>query len=221
MKIKLLLLISISLVLSGCALFSTDRQVFIDYRSIEKFWTYCNQCISSNCDDKDLCERNMSHAAIVGEFRLSVINSDIKSITFFLNEMHIDVNEILSKEYQYSALSLNAYNPKQGSDEVTKLLINRGANINHITGGAARTSVLRAIWKKNNPVARVLISHGADLSIKSDRGFDACIFAHRWSNFEIMPDLPGCCERISDIEASPELREERLRPTEFLKYCRK
>ena len=221
MKFKYALVMIVILLTSGCASFKTDRQVFLDYRHVKKFWTYCTKCISSNCEDKDICERNMSENSIKTEFGLSIINADIESITFFLDEIHVDVNKVLSETYQYSAISLNAYNPGPRADEVTKLLINRGANVNHITGGAARTPILRAIWKKNNSVAKILLKNGADLSIESDRGFNVCIFAHRWSNFEIMPDLPGCCERISNIEASPELPENRLRPSEFLRYCQK
>ena len=221
MKIKHALAFLAILILSGCTIFTTDRQQFIDYRKIEKFWTYCTKCISSNCDDKDICVRNMDEASVNNEFQLAIINSDIDALIFFLDEMHVDANTIFEEKYKSTPLSTNAYHPGPRADEATKILFDRGGEINHITGGPARSILLTAIRKNNNPVARALMSHGADLSAKSDRGFDACIFAHRWSNFEIMPDLPGCCARISNIEASPELLEERLRPTEFLKYCRK
>ena len=193
----------------------------MDYRHVEKFWIYCTHCISSNCDDKNICERNMTEDSIADAFFLSIVNSDIDAVNFFIDTIHIDVNTILNKEYKHTALSANANHPGPRAAEVTKILLDRGADLNHITGGPARSPVLRAIWKKNNPVARELIKRGADLSIKSDTGLSACIFAHRWSNFEIMPDLPGCCERISNIEASPELPENRLRPSEFLRYCHK
>ena len=221
MKIKYFLLTLTAASILGCASFTNDRQIFMDYRHVEKFWIYCTHCISFNCEDKNICERNMTEDSIADAFFLSIVNSDIDAVNFFIDTIHIDVNTILNKEYKHTALSVNANHPGPRAAKVTKILLDRGADINHMTGGPARSPVLRAIWKKNNPVARELIKRGADLSIKSDTGLSACIFAHRWSNFEIMPDLPDCCERISNIEASPKLPENRLRPSEFLRYCHK
>ena len=152
---------------------------------------------------------------------MTIAENNLDSFKFFLDEVKIDPNIILDDEYNKSPLDVISYYRGGYSLEMAKLLVERGADVNHISGAAARTPLLRAIWKKNNPVARYLLQNGADPTIKSDRGFNACIFAHRWSNYEIMPDLPGCCERIMNIESDAVLVEEKLRPPELVKYCKK
>lgn len=114
-----------------------------------------------------------------------------------------------------------SYPNSNKSEKIARLLIDKGADVNHIMGGHARTPLLTAIWKHNNPVARLLLKNGADPKIPSDRGWDACIYAHRWSNFEIMPDLAGCCQKLLGIEPSADLPAVKLHPPEFLRYCKK
>ena len=74
MKIKYFLLALTAASILGCTSFTNDRQIFMDYRHVEKFWIYCTHCISSNCDDKNICERNMTEDSIADAFFLSIVN---------------------------------------------------------------------------------------------------------------------------------------------------
>lgn len=185
------------------------------------FWKHCTACIKNKCPDEEQCKRNMSDKYIKKAFHLVIAHNNFDSFKFFLDEIKIDPDAILDDKYNDTPLSVTSYYSGGYSLEMAKILVERGANVNHITGGEDRTPLLTAIWKKNNAVARYLLQNGADPAIKSGRGFNACIAAHRWSNYEIMPDLPGCCERIMNIESDAVLVEEKLRPPELVKYCKK
>ena len=69
------------------------------------------------------------------------------SFKFFLDEIKIDPDAILDDKYNDTPLSVTSYYSGGYSLEMAKILVERGANVNHITGGEDRTPLLTAIWK--------------------------------------------------------------------------
>jgi ankyrin repeat protein len=130
------------------------------------------------------------------------IPDDWMYIAISRNDMHIvqqlidggtGVNSIIEPTYGIAPLSVAAY---YGRHEIAKYLIEKGANVNQTLHGkrtpTPRTALLRAIWKKQNKVAILLLEHGADPTITTKNGLSACEYARRLDNFEIMPHLPNC-----------------------------
>jgi ankyrin repeat protein len=206
-----------------CSCASGSGGVDDNYKNIKNFWTYCNRCISSGCEDEKICAIRMKRESLKTQYISALYHQNIEAIEFFIDTIHFDVNEILDDEYFYTALSITASQGGAKSEKIAKLLIEKGANVNAILGGSSRTPLLTAIWKKNNDVARLLLQNGADPKIPNDRGYDACIHALRWFNFEIMPDLPNCCDRMLRMKAtsSGTPPEDRFQSPDLVKYCKK
>ncbi|QNP49596.1 ankyrin repeat domain-containing protein [Diaphorobacter aerolatus] len=175
-----------------------------------------DDCEKSNtCNDADILKRGY----LKQQFYRALATGDVNKTQFYIENKIFDANEKLS-DYDDTPLSIVAYHGGKNAVATAEYLVQKGGDVNHDLKGAARSPFLTAVWKKNNDVAIFLIKSGADLSVKSDRGYDACIFAHRWSNFEIMPHIPNCCERIKKIEADRILKEDKLRPADFLQICK-
>lgn len=141
------------------------------------------------------CTKHELRSLQLSNFRSALIRGEIDRIKYYIENKIFSANEIVFERYIETPLSTSAYYKNNNSLEIVNYLIDNGADVNQTIKGAATTPLLTAIWKKNNEIAKLLLSRGADISIKSDRGYDACIFAHRWSNFEIMPSISGCCEK--------------------------
>ena len=165
------------------------------------------------CSDEELKELKRS------DFRAALTRGDFEKIKYYIDNKIFSANDVVFDRYLDTPLSISAYFGGPKSVKIVEYLIDNGADVNQVVKGAATTPLLTAIWKKNNEVAKLLLMKGADINIKSDRGYDACIFSHRWSNFEIMAKIPGCCERIYNIESSDKLPVDRLRPLEFMRSC--
>lgn len=200
-------------VLPGCTHYSIVA-ASPDLDEVTRVWSYCTKCVlDSKCAEKQECERD-TMPKLGDAFDRAVSRHRLDVVRYLVEVAGLDVNApglypLQSAAYYYSPTK----------HEILKYLIERGADINAISDGHARTPLLTAIWKKNTPGARLLLANGADPSIKSDRGWDACMFAHRWSHWEIMPDLPGCCARFLDKRWDGDPDEARVRPPELLDAC--
>lgn len=209
----------LSLILGGWALQGCTHYNILaagsDLDEVKRVWTYCTRCVTdSNCTEKQECDRD-TMSKLYEAFYDAVYAQRLDVVRYLVEVAGLDVNApglypLRSAAYYYGSKK----------HEILKYLIERGANVNAVSDGHARTPLLTAIWKRNTPGARLLLANGADPSIKSDRGWDACMFAHRWSHWEIMPDLPGCCAKFLDKRWEGDPDEARVRPPELLAACK-
>ena len=81
----------------------------------------------------------------------------------------------------YSPLLLACY---RGNNEVAKLLIDNGSDIN----GKSKfgTPLMACIVKRNNEIAKLLIEKKADLNFADLSGMSALIYAINFKNYEIV-----------------------------------
>jgi ankyrin repeat protein len=180
---------------------------------MKRIWEYCKQCLSDkNCTERSTCEQNTTSETLKYTMGQTLARGKLDAVKYLVEVVGFDVDTPLN-EYQSTALFRSAYYGGPQDLEILRYLVSRGANVNSISTTHNRTPLLTSIWKHNNAHARFLLSHGADPSIPSDRGMDACAFAYRWQNWSIMPDLPGCCARW----ASPS--NSQSHPPELLKAC--
>ena len=84
----------------------------------------------------------------------------------------------------YSPLLLACY---RGNNEVAKLLIEKGSDIN----GKSKfgTPLMACIVKGNNEIAKVLIDKKADLNFADLSGMTALIYAINFKNYEVVSSL--------------------------------
>ena len=67
------------------------------------------------------------------------------------------------------------------SEEMTKLLLSYGADIN-ASDDCGYTALIRSAYNNTLPVAKVLLAHGADVNVKSCRGDTALMLARQYNN---------------------------------------
>jgi hypothetical protein len=193
MKSAFWLFFSVSVaLLPGCA---SDYRITTaggDYDEVKHIWEYCKKCLTEeDCSGRASCEENTPE--MIKHAMVTALWESPKTVRYFVEEIGFDVNTPLD-EYQSTALHKSAsYGGPQDLENI-RYLVSKGANINAVDA-LHRTPLLTAIWEKNNTHARFLISQRAALDI---RGRDACLSAYRWSNLDIIPDLPGCCARLQD-----------------------
>ena len=209
----------LALIISGWALQGCTHYNIMaatpDLDDVKRVWAYCSGCVKdSACAERQECDAK-TMSKLPDAFYKAVYAQRLDVVRYLVEVAGLDVNARGLNPLQSAAYY---YGPKK--HEILKYLIERGANVNAISDGPARTPLLTAIWKKNTPGARLLLANGADPSIKSDRGWDACMFAHRWSHWEIMPDLPGCCAKFLDKRWEGDPDEARVRPPELLAACK-
>lgn len=219
MKNKFLLaLLSLTWMQQGCTHYSIAA-ASPDLEEVKRVWTYCQRCVGEQvCAEKDACEKETMHG-LPYALNKAISNQRLEVVRYLIEVVGMDVNTIIDDTYQETPLRASAYHSNPTQLEITRYLISRGANVNAIGTAAARTPLLTAIWKRNTPAAKLLLAHGADPSIKSDRGWDACMFAHRWSHWEIMPELSGCCAKFMDQRWAGDPLEARVRPPGLLAAC--
>lgn len=189
-----------------------------DYDEVRRRWEYCEKCLNQkDCFNRAECEENTPEKLKYSLSR-AISTGKLDTVRYLIEVVGVDVNTPLDS-FQDTALHDSAHYGGKQDDEITRYLVSKGANVNAIGTSHARTPLLSAIWKHSNVSARFLLSQGADPSIPSDRGWNACIYAHRWSNWDIMPDLPGCCASFLDSRWVGIPEESRVRPAELLQAC--
>lgn len=142
---KLLLIIIILLV--GCSSTRSYSPTVLNRENLKDFWSYCTRCVTDNCEDVDICEKRMDRALLRTVFMDSLVREDYDAIRFSIETLKFSPNEI-DERYHYTPLSISASYPGQKSEMIAKYLIEKGANVNQLVGGHARTPLLKAIWKK-------------------------------------------------------------------------
>ena len=178
----------------------------------------CQTCLREQCPEVRACMKGSLRSAAVSSLATAVAHGRVADVAYWVETAGIAVDEPLDR-HGSTPLAMAAYFRGAGSLAVARYLVDQGANVNQPLRGAATSPLLTAVWKHNLPVAKLLMAHGADVNARSDRGWDVCVFAHRWSNFAVMPNLPGCCQRILHMAPEPNLSEERLRPPELQAAC--
>lgn len=219
-KMFIIVLLPIMLMQGGCYYGFEITGAGSDYNEVKRIWEHCETCLKQeDCFNRAECEKNTPEK-IKFSMADALGRGKIDTVRYLIEVVGLDVDAPLDR-YQSTALHKSASYGGPRGFEMVRYLVSKGANVNAIGTSHARTPLLRAIWKKNNEIARYLLSHGADTSIRSDRGYNVCVFAHRWSNWEIMPDLPGCCALFlrPDWNGDPEI--ERIRPLELIKACQR
>lgn len=181
----------------------------------------CMACTTDTCRKDNYCEARLSRAIQISNFENALLAGNLEVIKYYIEDAKIGINEILDHEYKNTPIFYAAVTRSPNASEIASYLIDRGANINQIGLGVTRTPLITAIWKNNNVVAKILIEKGADLNVRNDRGYDLCIHAHRYSDFEIMPYIPGCCDRIGQMNLDTEALNNKLRPPAFYASCTK
>jgi hypothetical protein len=172
-----------------------------DYDKVKHVWEYCKKCLTEeDCPERASCEENTPENINYAMDR-ALAGGRLDTVRYFVEEIGFDVDTPLDK-YQSTALhrcaTFRALKGLQGH-AICRYLVSKGANVNAIALPNARTPLLRSIQKHNNVNAIFLLSNGADPSIRSSSGSDACDFAFNYENSGIMPYLEGCCERYSDV----------------------
>lgn len=84
----------------------------------------------------------------------------------------------------YSPLTLACY---RGNNEVAKLLIESGSDING--NSKMGTPLMAAVFKGNNEIAKLLIDKKADLSVTDPNGTTALLYAVNSRNYELVSAL--------------------------------
>jgi hypothetical protein len=220
MNIKIILILLLSVFMQGCHYGFEITGARADYSEVKRRWEYCETCLKQeDCFNRAECEKNTPEK-IKSSMGDALGRGKFDTVRYLIEVVGLDVDAPLDR-YQDTALHESAYYGGPQDFEIVRYLVSKGANVNAIGTSHARTPLLTAIWKKNNEIARYLLSHGADTSIRSDRGYSVCVFAHRWSNWEIMPDLPGCCAFFLDPSWIGNPEESRVRPVELLKACKR
>ncbi|MBR0566537.1 ankyrin repeat domain-containing protein [Azoarcus sp. L1K30] len=206
-------------ILQGCTHYSLTA-ASPDLEEVQRVWGYCVRCVSEHsCPNKEECElKTMTKPprAIIK----AISRQRLDVVRYLIEVAGMDVNTIIDDTYHDTVLHTAAYYRSDKVFEILRYLVSAGADVNALGTSHARTPLLTAIWKGNTEGARFLLAHGADPSIQSDRGWDACMFAHRWSHWAIMPDLPGCCAKFLDKRWDGDPVEARVRPPELIAACR-
>jgi hypothetical protein len=104
----------------------------------------------------------------------AIESDDQDTINYMLTYPLTDINA-QEQPYGYSSLHAAVIYPINGKADVelVKKLVEMGANPN-LTDAQGNTPLHIALgWRKNNPIAELLIAHGADLRIKNDAGNSA------------------------------------------------
>jgi hypothetical protein len=181
-----------------------------DYEEIKQVWEYCRQCLGDkDCAERSSCEQNTPEA-LSYTMTQALARGKLDAVKYLVEVVGLDVDTPLD-EYQQTALFDSASYGGPQDYEIARYLISKNANVNAVDITNTRTPLLKAIRKKNNATARLLLSHGANIS----KPMNACRLAYFWDNLYIMPDIPGCCEYFTSLPDSEN------NPPELQKACLK
>lgn len=70
----------------------------------------------------------------------------------------------------------------KGSEEIAKLLLDKGANVNAQTTVEKMTALMLAAGQGDAAIVKDLLAKGADVNIKADKGITALTFAKKTNN---------------------------------------
>lgn len=106
----------------------------------------------------------------------AIRNNDISAVMAIIDKRNFNVNLVIGARYEERPIHVAAY---YGRDEIIKYLAMKGADLNALNKGGKRTALLTAIWKDHESTALLLLSLGADSTIKTSSGLSACTVANR------------------------------------------
>jgi hypothetical protein len=170
-----------------------------DYAEVKRIWEYCKKCLAGeDCAPRARaqCEASNTLEEIKYTMGTALGRGNFDTVRYLVEVVGLDVNIPLDSN-QSTALHNCSYFGGPQDDKICRYLVSKGANVNATALPNARTPLLLSIQKHNNRNAIFLLSNGADTSITSHSGSDACEFAYQYANLEIMHYLDGCCKRYS------------------------
>ncbi|MDR1848712.1 MAG: hypothetical protein LBQ75_01585 [Zoogloeaceae bacterium] len=203
---------------SGCSTLEIKGSRGI-YTNVKNIVEYCEKCLTQeNCKDHSTCENNLSEEGLKYVMKLALAFDRLDTVQYLVETLNFDVNTPLTED-QGSALDFLSY-CRDTNRKISRYLVSKGANVNSISTSVNNTPLLVAIRKHNNAYALFLLNNGADPSILNGRGFDACTVAYQFSNWNIMPYLPDCCDRVLEDTTSWFISRE-VHPPELIQTCQK
>lgn len=161
-------------------------------------WYYCEGCLKNNqcksdyvkqCKEVMMLDKNNA-------LDVAVASANVEGVYFLMDVAKADVNKI-SNDYKGTPLMIAAYYGTKEHQEIAKLLISRGANINAVRNIQPNsTALLIAIWKNNTNFVNFLLKKGADPSLTASgkKKDAACKIAIAHQRTEIIPLIDGCCD---------------------------
>ena len=105
-------------------------------------------------------------------------NGTTEQLNTILKKNSKEVNSINSDGY--SPLILASY---RGNNEIAKMLIENGADINYKSG--LGSPLMACVVKSNNEIAKILISKKVDINSTDDNGMTALLYATMFKNYEL------------------------------------
>lgn len=85
--------------------------------------------------------------------------------------------------------------------ELTKMLLEYGADINAVSNDRGYTAVMDAVWKGNKDIAKLLIEQGAELNTISKEGQSNLVLAVGANNIAI-------CKMLAENGADPDIKDQ-------------
>ncbi|KAK3282568.1 hypothetical protein CYMTET_9698 [Cymbomonas tetramitiformis] len=108
--------------------------------------------------------------------------------------LHVGADVEAEDEEGHTALIICGWFPN--SAEACRLLLKAGANINHAGGSEGTTALMSAAETLNEQALQILVSAGADRSLKNTSGQTAEDLAHANEDEDIPPSIKGECMAI-------------------------
>ena len=90
---------------------------------------------------------------------------------------------------------------RNDNEELTKMLLDCGANINAVSNDRGYTAVMDAVWKGNKDITKLLIERGAELNTISKEGQSNLVLAVGANNEAI-------CKLLAENGADPDIKDQ-------------
>lgn len=153
------------------------------------------------------CEDSLAGFFEVGERRQEVerrklhsaiYDNNIGAVIAIIDKNNANINLTLGVRYNLRPIHSAAY---YGRDDIIKYLVMKGADLNALSEDGYRTALLTAIWKNHESTALLLLSLGADSTIKTSSGLSACTVANRAvargaQLLTVIHALPNCTVQV-------------------------
>ena len=90
---------------------------------------------------------------------------------------------------------------RNDNEELTKMILDCGADINAVSKDRGYTAVMDAVWKGNKDITKLLISRGAELNTISKEGQSNLVLA-------VGADKVDICKILVENGADPDIKDQ-------------